>query len=386
MSTDLIREGQMDVRRRMARHVAVPLSAVVVMLGSLFVAAPASSAADVDSDVKPPWCGVPENDAAGNLPDGTQPGQPAGSFPHIPYFAIRCTLEDIVASSNGRMSLEVIGQSALGRDLFLVTVNALDTVQQRQDFHNWQLVRNVALTDPARGQQLLQSYGDRVKLPVFIQGAIHGNEYEGVDAIFETLYKLAHTPYGADPEVDTVLDHAVVLFNVIQNPDGRVAGVRTNGNGFDLNRDFMTQSQSETRASVAVMQKWLPADVLDMHGYVTPTLIEATTKPHNPSIDYDLWLKWNQPRIDANEAALAVSNFGVTRPVNDWCSDAEPPPASGVCPDGDSPGPAEAEGWDDWGPFYTPMYAQHVGLNGSTVEMCNQANNNSCAVPNTVPL
>ena len=30
-----------------------------------------------------------------------------------------------------------------------------------------------------------------------------------------------------------------------------------------------------------------------MHGYVTPTLIESTTKPHNPSIDYDLWLKWN---------------------------------------------------------------------------------------------
>jgi hypothetical protein len=69
---------------------------------------------------------------------------------------------------------------------------------------------------------------------------------------------------------------------VIQNPDGRVAGTRANGNGFDLNRDFMTQSQSGTRASVAVMQKWLPPEVLDLHAYVTPTLIEATTKPHNP--------------------------------------------------------------------------------------------------------
>ena len=57
------------------------------------------------------------------------------------------------------------------------------------------------------------------------------------------------------------------------------------------------------RATVAQIQKWLPVEVLDLHGYVTPTLIEATTKPHNPSIEYDLWLKWNQPRIDANEAA-----------------------------------------------------------------------------------
>ena len=32
--------------------------------------------------------------------------------------------------------------------------------------------------------------------------------------------------------------------------------------------------------------------------------------------------------------------------------------------------PAEAEGWDDWGPFYTAMYAQLVGLDASTVEMC----------------
>ena len=122
-------------------------------------------------------------------------------------------------------------------------------------------MRKVALTDPVRGQELLQSYGDNVKVPLYIQGAIHGNEYEGVEAIFETLDKLATTPYGADPEVDAVLDHTVLLFNVIQNPDGRVAGTRANGNGFDLNRDFMTQSQTETRASVAVMQKWLPPEV-----------------------------------------------------------------------------------------------------------------------------
>ena len=69
------------------------------------------------------------------------------------------------------------------------------------------------------------------------------------------------------------------------------------------------------------MQEWLPPETLDLHGYVTPTLIEATTKPHNPGIDYDLWLKWNQSRIDANEAALNAVNLNVTRPINDWCSD-----------------------------------------------------------------
>ena len=41
----------------------------------------------------PPWCGTSEPDAAGALPDGTQAGHPAGSFPHIPTYAIGCTLD-----------------------------------------------------------------------------------------------------------------------------------------------------------------------------------------------------------------------------------------------------------------------------------------------------
>ena len=211
-------------------------------------------------------------------------------------------------------------------------------------------------------------------MPIFIQGAIHGNEYEGVDANMRTIERLATTPYGTDPEVDAILDGAVVVFNVIQNPDGRVAGTRANGNGFDLNRDFLTQSQSETKASVRIMQEWLPPETLDLHGYVTPTLIEATTKPHNPGIDYDLWLKWNQSRIDANEAAMNAVNMNVTRPVNDWCSDGSVSVQGAICPDGQPAGPAVAESWDDWGPFYTPMYSQLVGLNGSTVEMCSSTN------------
>ena len=154
----------------------------------------------------------------------------------------------------------------------------------------------------------------------------------------------------------------ILAFNVIQNPDGRVAGARANGNGFDLNRDYLTQSQSETQASVAIQQKWLAPEALDLHGYVTPTLVESTTKPHNPGIEYDLYIPWNQARSDANEAGLAAIGLGTTRPVNDWCPEADFPGPTGLCEDGSTPGPAVAEGWDDWGPFYTGQYAQLVGL------------------------
>jgi hypothetical protein len=360
---------------RLRRLVLLALATLVVTLGL---------AGNAGAQLTPPWCGTPVPDAAENLPDGTDPTDPPGSFPHIPYYAIGCTLEQIEADELGdRMSVEVIGHSALGRPLYGVVLNPLETPEQIRDYNRWNRYRGIALEDPERAQALLESWGDDVKVPVFVNGGIHGNEYEGVESNMQLIEELATTPYGVNPKFDDILNHVILVFNVIQNPDGRVAGTRANGNGFDLNRDFLTQSQSEVRASVALMQKWLPVEVLDLHGYVTPTLIEATTKPHNPSIEYDLWLKWNQARIDANEAAMHAVGLNVTRPINHWCadgSDPDPPGEGGTCPDGNPPGPAVAESWDDWGPFYTPMYAQHVGLDGSTVEMCNQTDFD-CGLP-----
>ena len=348
----------------------------VSLVLTLALAASTAAATTAQADIAPPWCGTPEPDAAANLPDGSLPTHPVGSFPHIPYYAIRCTLDAIAAASNGRMRVEVIGQSATGRDMYLVTINALETLQQQEDFARWQQIRHFALRRPAQAQHLLQQNGDAVKIPIFIQAGIHGGETEGVDASMQIIERLATTPYGTDPEVDNVLDHAIMLFNVVQNPDGRVAGTRANGNGFDLNRDYLTQSQTETRASVSVIHEWLPAEGLDLHGYATPTLVEATTKPHNPGVEYDMYIKWNQPRLDTNEAALDAIGQQMQRPVNDWCADADLPPGGlgGTCADGSTPGPAVAEGWDDWGPFYTSGYMQLHGLDESTVEMCQSIN------------
>jgi Zinc carboxypeptidase len=339
---------------------------VVVALGVPLALAPAASA-----DIEPPWCGTPEPDAAENLPDGTDPDDPPGSFPHIPYYAIGCTLESIEQDSDGRMKVEIIGQSARGRDMYQVTINELDTRAQREANDTFKSINRRALRNPERALEIL-SRADEVKIPVFIQSGIHGNEYEGVDASMRVIEELATTPYGSDPEIDALLDRTIVVFNVIQNPDGRIAGVRTNGNGFDLNRDYITQSQSETRASVSLFTEWLPTETLDLHGYVEPTLIDGTTVPHNPGLEYDIFLKWNQPRLDANQAALASEGFGISRPVNDI------PP--GWIPEGET----LPQGWDDWGPFYTAVYGQLVGVDASTVEMCNEIDE-TCGIDGVAP-
>jgi hypothetical protein len=328
--------------------------ALALAVASLLVGANSASA-----EIKPPWCGTPEPDAAEQLP-------PEHSFPHIPYYAIGCTLEDIQSRSNGRMSLEVIGQSSTGRDMYGVVINGRETRAQRESYDRLREVLRHALSDPERAQELVRRRD--VKVPIFIQGGIHGNEYEGVDASMRAIERLATTPYGRDPEVDELLDHTVLVFNVVQNPDGRVAGTRANGNGFDLNRDYITQSQPETVNSVQFFREWLPTEALDLHGYVEPTLLEGTTVPHNPGIEYDIWLKWSQPRLDANQAALASEEYGITRPINN------------IPPEWIPPGETLPQGWDDWGPFYTGQYGQLRGLDSSTVEMCWSMDATECGI------
>ena len=336
------------MRPRVRVWLAVSIAAIVCAL---------VGASGASAQIEPPWCGTPVPDAAENLPDGTDPADPPGSFPHIPYYAIGCTLEDIESRSEGRMETEVIGQSAGGHDMYRVTINALDTPAQRNGDARLRQVIELAQRNPRRAQELIERRD--MKVPIFIQGSIHGNEYEGVDAVMRTIERLATTPYGDDPQVDAWLDHGVLVFNVIQNPDGRIAGTRANSNGFDLNRDYITQSQPETVASTQIIQDWFPLGTYDLHGYVEPTLVEGTTVPHNPGIEYDLWTKWNQPRMDANQAGLASEGFGITRPINnippEWIPEGETLP----------------QGWDDWGPFYTGQYGQLHGLDAMTVETCN---------------
>jgi hypothetical protein len=331
--------------------------------------------APVGAQTAPPWDGNPVSPGLGPTYGETWCAPPSGGIAEqqgaplalIPYEAIECTLqqfEDEAAEAGvpDRMNYEVIGQSVLGRDILGVVVNALDTPQQQQAYARWQQLRGLMFDDPGQAQALLQSWGQNVKLPIFIEANIHGNEEEGTDAIMQVIRDMVTLPYGTNEAVDDLLDHAILVVIPTTNPDGRVAGVRRNANGFDLNRDLLVQSQPEIRANTAFQLEWLAPVGLAMHGYYGPTLVDGLTKPHNPGIEYDLFVGWNQRRLDANEVAYTNAGMEIIRPVNDWNSSGwfGRPPV----------GPAYAEGWDDWGPFYTQTYMAFYGVDGSTLEMC----------------
>ncbi len=256
----------------------------------------------------------------------------------ILYSQIAPKLREFETTSN-RVRVEVIGQSAGGRNLFLVTVSAPEALGR---LGQYQAIRRTMLKDPEKAQEMIDKFGD-FKVPVFINGSIHGGEVTGVDAIMRLIEKLA---YDNSPEVQEILQDEILLFNVVQNPDGRVAGTRGNANGFDINRDFITQSQPETRATVKIITDWNPMIMLDLHGFTNPMLIEPCTPPHNPNYEYDLYIKWAYDEAKAMEGELlAQTGYPAQIPFED-----------------------RAQGWDDWPPIFTPMYAMYHGAYGHTLE------------------
>ncbi len=360
-------EGAIKRSGRISASIAVAVVLTATVVG---ISVPASA------QLAPPWNGEPISQGLGPTYDEEWCAPPSGSIAAqqgpplalIPYEAIECTLEQFEAEAAeagvpDRMEFSVIGQSVLGRNLHGVVVNALETPEQQRDFARWQRLRDLMFTNPAQAQSLRAGWGDDVKLPIFIEANIHGGEEEGTDAMMQVIRDLVTLPYGTNAAVDDLLDHAIVVVLPTANPDGRVDGRRTNENRFDMNRDLLVQSQPEIRANTALQLEWLAPVGLFMHGYFNPTLIDGLTKPHNPGLEYDKFLYWNQRRLDANEEDIEAIGRTIQRPVNDWNMDAEdtPPPPTG---------PPFAEGWDDWGPFYTQTYGAFFGIDGSTVEMC----------------
>ena len=256
----------------------------------------------------------------------------------IPYSEIPARLHEIESNSN-RVRVDVIGQSAGGRDMFLVTLSDPEALGR---LGKYQAIRSMMLRDPEKAQDMIEKFGD-FKVPFFVNASIHGTEYPGTDAAIKLIETLA---YGDSEEVHAILGSVILLVNVVANPDGRVLNTRTNANGFDLNRDFITQSQPETRAMVRVITEWNPMVLLDLHGFYNPMLIEPCTPPHNPNYEYDLFIKWALGNALAMKQEL-YDQLGF---------------------DAQIPYLEDDLGWDDWAPSYTPMYAMYHGAYGHTLE------------------
>ena len=263
---------------------------------------------------------VPINEAVYNLQGAPHDTSTLAVMPYAdvgPLLA-QFQTEASAAGLPQRMTYRVSGQSAGGRDLYVAVVNDLETANQRRDYARWQHIRDVELTDPAAAQALLAWSGSNVKMPIYIEADINGNEYEGTDAMMQVIRDLVTTPLGVNTTVDELLNHAILVVVPTSNPDGRVMGIRGNAAVADTNRDYFLQSQPEEQIDAAIQQEWLATGALHLHGYVSPMLVDGDTKPLNPGTDAIKYYTWNTQRVAASKAAFAAAGFGMQTPVMDW--------------------------------------------------------------------
>ena len=111
---------------------------------------------------------------------------------------------------------------------------------------------------------------------VYVQANIHAGEVEGKEALQALVRDLALDP--APNVLDSVVLVAVPIYNVDGNErtasqarnrgeqnGPEIVGERANGQGLDLNRDYVKAEAPETRASLAMFAAWDPDVFVDLH-------------------------------------------------------------------------------------------------------------------------
>lgn len=134
---------------------------------------------------------------------------------------------------------------------------------------------------------------------VYVNADIHAGEVEGKEAMLALVRDLAaaRTP--------NVLDSLVLVVVPIYNPDGNEAfapesvnrteqngprrvGRRTNGQGLDLNRDYVKAEAPETRGALAMFDAWDPDVYVDLH--TTDGSYHGYALTYSPSLSPDAYL------------------------------------------------------------------------------------------------
>ncbi|AEG43200.1 M14 family zinc carboxypeptidase [Isoptericola variabilis] len=275
----------------------------------------------------------------------------------IAYSDLAPRLTELMAASD-RVSTQVVGQSTLGRDLYLVTLTAPEGRGETARQTKW---RDEIRTDPvkaARNAELAAGY----KTPIWISSNIHGNEWEGTDAAMQVIEDLATSQ---DAETLALLENHRLYFSLTLNPDGRTAATRATTLGLDANRDMVTGTTPEARSFVATTQALQPLYAADFHGYTNVLQVEPCGPPHGENYEYDLFIPHGYALALQVEADVVDAEIPGNRYFN---------PATGgttttntgyiKIPYRDTP-----SGWDDYPPIFTAQYAAYHGAVTATVEL-----------------
>ena len=205
-----------------------------------------------------------------------------------------------------RIKLVPIGTSPLGRTMYLTCISSADNLEKLKELK--EINRKLALSPDLSGE-LRKSYIDNGKVFVLSTLSMHSGEVGPSQAAPLIAYQLATSQ---DRDLLSVLDKVVFLMVPCHNPDGmdmvvnhyrKYRGSKYEGSsmpgiyhkyvGHDNNRDFVSLTQSDTRAiSRICSREWFPQVMVEKHQMGSTTARYFVPPNHDPiaeNIDARLW-------------------------------------------------------------------------------------------------
>ncbi|MHC5023189.1 MAG: M14 family metallopeptidase [Planctomycetota bacterium] len=245
----------------------------------------------------------------------------------------------LLAEESPNVSMTPYGETHEGRALYYLTITSRENRQRLAQIR----ADNAKLADPRTLEN--DAEADRIirDLPgvAWLAYSIHGDELSPCDAAMQVAYQLAA---GRDQATRRLRDELVIFIDPLQNPDGRErylaqlqtltgkvpstdyqalqhGGLWSAGRGnhylFDMNRDWMTLTQPETRGRVAAIAPWNPHLLVDAHEMsgLDTYLFDPPREPINSNLSPRL-MRWRRA-MSADQAA-AFDRFGWSYYTQEW--------------------------------------------------------------------
>ncbi len=221
------------------------------------------------------------------------------------------TYEDLIdylkkAELSPRLELREIGKSTLGKPMYIAFLSRSDNLLKLDSLRN---INEQLALDPNLSTETQEEYIKEGKVFVLLTMSMHSNEVGPSQAVPDIVYQIITTE---DEALVKYLDDVVLMIVPCHNPDGmdmvvnhynkykdtkyeacRLPGIYHKYVGHNVNRDFITLNQSETKVvSDIFTNTWFPQVMIEKHQMYTNGPRYFVPPKHDPiaeNIDQELW-------------------------------------------------------------------------------------------------
>lgn len=242
---------------------------------------------------------------------------------YTPHYRIVQYFQYVAQTMPGMVKLQQYGETNEHRPLYVAFIASQENLPNLENIRK----SNLAMAHQANGQASTDA-----PVIVWLSYNVHGNETSSSEAAMKTLFTLLDP---SNNESKQWLKNTVVVIDPCLNPDGRdryvnwyntmigkqwnplpVArehreewpGGRSNHYNYDLNRDWVWQTQVESKARIAIYNQWLPQVHVDFHeqGVNAPYYFAPAAEPYHEVITQ--WQRDFQKTVGKNNARYFDKN------------------------------------------------------------------------------